>query len=295
MKMKSKKTCILACIGIVIMLCLPILVSELNNNFYAHDSSNKDFRFITIIIFILNVITAPIIVFVVIAILLVIISTCIDKEKYAFLSSLVTAYRGIKTNTSKVSIEEFLTRTIVADPNFSIEKFNASAEAVFLKLQSAFTQRDCKIARAFEKEELFNKHKAEIDEYISTNKINILEDISVLSVKTVGSDIYSYTETLTVELEVKMKDYIVDATSKAVLEGDSINYKTAIYNLIFERIIGVKTTNFSNINTTNCPNCFGELNVDLSGKCDKCGEIITTGKYDWILSNITKLNKGEKI
>ncbi len=194
---------------------------------------------------------------------------------------------GHYQTVSKVNCAEEIRKL---DPNFSEEKFKSWVGEVFVKLQSAWSQRDWKLARPFETNELFNQHKAQIEEYINNNKINVVERISIQSVRILDYKVENDREILVVELVSKMKDYIVDATSRKVIEGDSNRYWTMSYNLFFERKAGIKTTKTSNISTTNCPNCGAPTEITSSGQCEYCGSIITTGDYDWVLANI-KSNK----
>jgi len=54
----------------------------------------------------------------------------------------------------------------------------------------------------------------------------------------------------------------------------------------FLRTIGVKTNADKQLKDNKCPNCGAALQVNATGKCDYCGAVVTSGQYDWVLSEI---------
>ena len=67
----------------------------------------------------------------------------------------------------------------VSDPAFSEDAFIGWAREVFMKIQQAWNDRDWKVIRPFETQELFSQHSQQLDEYIRNNKINKVEKICV--------------------------------------------------------------------------------------------------------------------
>ena len=37
-----------------------------------------------------------------------------------------------------------------------------------------------------------------------------------------------------------------------------------------------------------CPNCGAKTQITVSGKCEYCGSVLTTGEYNWALSNLER-------
>lgn len=173
------------------------------------------------------------------------------------------------------------------DEHFSADKFNAWVREVFLKLQQAWTDRDWKKIRPFESEELFAQHNQQLDEYIRNNKINVIEKIGIKSCKLVSFAEDGDKEVVKVYLSAVMRDYVVDATSRKVLESDPNKDWYMNYILTFNRKKGVKTQEgLSNMSTTNCPNCGAPTQITSAGQCEYCGSVITTGEHDWVLTDL---------
>lgn len=182
------------------------------------------------------------------------------------------------------------------DHNFSAEKFLGWVKEVFITLQQAWTQRSWEPIRPFEKEELFRQHEMQLNEYINSGRINIIERININQAyltQYIRDKEYEY---LKVYMQVRMVDYIIDENTKAVLKGDPNKDSYLQYILTFMRKDGVKTDPaLSGKSTVSCPHCGAPTKVTSSGKCEYCGYIITTGEFDWVLSDITGVKPGTVI
>ena len=189
---------------------------------------------------------------------------------------------SIKTNTKGIADEIRQT-----DPEFSEEKFLSWTKDVFVKLQAAWTARDWKIIRPFESNELFEQHNAQLQEYINNNRINVIERLAVESADLMSHRFDGDKEIIEVYLKAVMKDYIIDATTKEVVEGNKTTDWHMKYKLTFARKNGVKThAGTSNKSTTNCPNCGAPTEITSAGQCEYCGSVITTGEHDWVLTGL---------
>lgn len=177
------------------------------------------------------------------------------------------------------------------DPAFNKEEFVAWSKNLFVKLQQAWTARDWSIIRTFETENLFEQHKNQLQGYINNNQINVMDRICVNYAHLYNYRVEGDKEILTVRLNSRMEDYIIDATTKQVIKGQKGLDKVNTYLLTFIRKNGVKTKPGTiEVNTTNCPNCGALTQITSSGKCDYCGSVITTGEYNWVLSNLQREN-----
>lgn len=170
------------------------------------------------------------------------------------------------------------------DPNFSEEKFLSWTKDLFVKLQSAWTARDFESIRTFETKDLFEQHSRQLNEYVINNKINVVERVSVSYANIVDYENDGSKEVITVRLNAKMKDYIIDSNTSKLLEGDKDRYWNMSYRLKFVRTAGKKTKLDMNASTTSCPSCGAPTNVTSSGKCEYCGNVIVTDDHDWVLS-----------
>lgn len=190
--------------------------------------------------------------------------------------------------TNQIQIENKIQAN---DPDFNKEEFIAWSKNLFVKLQQAWTARDWETIRAFETENLFEQHKSQLQGYVNNNQINVMDRICVNYAHLYNYRVEGDKEILTVRLNSRMEDYIIDATTKQVLKGQKGLDKVNTYLLTFIRKNGVKTKPGTiEVNTTNCPNCGAPTQITSSGKCEYCGSVITTGEYNWVLSNLEREN-----
>ena len=174
------------------------------------------------------------------------------------------------------------------DTNFSEEEFTQFTKDLFVRLQTCWSKREWEEMRPFETPELFEQHKTQIDGYIKSHRINVMDRIAVFY-----SEIYKYyvtndKEVIEVILNARMQDYIIDDQTQAVLQGNPQTELQNTYKLTFVRSKGVKTGEDGKgvTSTTNCPNCGAPTTVTTSGKCEFCGAVITTKEHGWSLSNL---------
>ena len=173
------------------------------------------------------------------------------------------------------------------DPAFSSEKFIGFAREVFMKIQEAWTARNWQPIRPFESETLFNQHKQQLDEYIRLGKINVVEKIAIKHCSLHAFRQDGDKEVLTVWLNAVMRDYVIDDSTKKVLESDPNRDWYMQYEMTFYRKAGLQTDPGKKGNSiTNCPNCGAPTEVTSSGQCAYCGSVITNGEHDWVLTDI---------
>lgn len=190
-----------------------------------------------------------------------------------------------KTLTDNTDIVESQIREI--DQMFSAEKFMQWSKDVFIKLQTAWMERKWENIRLLESNELFQQHSMQLQQLIDTNRINIVDKISVTHTHLNSFRQDGDKEILEMTLKAVMRDYIIDADTKKVLVGNVNQDVYMIYTLTFMRKAGMKTKEFIDEKSiTNCPNCGAVTKITSSGKCEYCRSIITTGEHDWVLSNL---------
>ena len=176
------------------------------------------------------------------------------------------------------------------DEFFNSEEFISWTKDLFVKLQEAWTARDWSTIRFFETNELFEQHQKQLQGYIDNHQINMMERICVKNAYLSNFIQSGDKDILTVVLSSKMVDYIINDETKEIIKGDKTTDRHSTYKMVFVRKTGVKTkAGESTVNTTNCPNCGAPTQITSSGKCEYCGSVITTGEFNWVLSNLEKI------
>ncbi len=187
--------------------------------------------------------------------------------------------------------DTFIERKIKAvDELFSKEQFLSFARNLFIKMQEAWTKRDWSTIRPFEMKEIFEQHQRQLQNFIDKKQINVMERICVKAAYLSSFEQTGSNDILTVVLETKMIDYIIDETTGEIIKGDKETERHSTYKMVFIRKSGIKTSEGEiKLKTTNCPNCGAPTEITSSGKCEYCGSIIVTENHDWSLANLEKI------
>lgn len=164
------------------------------------------------------------------------------------------------------------------DEAFSMADFLSAAETVFVKLQYAWTARDWESIRPFESNRLFNKHKAQLEEYIRLGRTDVMERISVNRSYAVSRVVTGEEERIAVYLEAAFNNYIIETESGKVLQGDPETRYEKRYLLTFVRTgLGAKTDASGATETIQCPHCGANVEVIRAASAEYCGAWCTRG------------------
>lgn len=199
------------------------------------------------------------------------------------------ANQSTKQNIN-INEEKIVNLIKATDELFNKDEFLAWSRDLFIKLQYAWSDRDWSIIRCFETNELFEQHSSQLERYKKNGQINKIERVSVNWAKLYSYNIEGDKEVLSVALNSKMIDYIIDEKTEKIIRGNNYENKINTYKLTFVRKKGIKTKEGNTtVNTTNCPNCGAPTEITSAGKCSYCGSVITTGEYNWVLSGLERL------
>ena len=220
-------------------------------------------------------------------IIIMVIYILTKKGKVTVPNAPTTASHGyIRDEARSKEVGEKIRET---DKFFNDEKFLSWAKTSFIKLQTAWTERDWEAIRPIESESLFEQHSKQLKGYIDRKQINKMDRISVNYAELVSYNTDNEKDTLVVALNSSMNDYIIDEVTGKVVKGDKDRRLTNTYKLTFIRKKGVLTSEGTDkVNTTNCPNCGAPTTITSSGKCEYCGAVITTGDHDWVLNGMER-------
>jgi len=185
-------------------------------------------------------------------------------------------------------ITEFIKQN---DENFDTEQFLLWAKNIFITIQTAWAQRDWEKIRTIEKEELFEQHNTQLQEYIRLGRINIMENINVIDAYLHKLVIDDNFENLTVSLRATMNDYIINEKNGKVLMGNKNEVFDTIYQMTFTRRKGIKTNLINGLIVNVCPHCGATVESASAGVCQYCGSVVHSGEFNWVLSNLESVDE----
>ncbi|MEE2812958.1 MAG: Tim44-like domain-containing protein [Verrucomicrobiota bacterium] len=180
------------------------------------------------------------------------------------------------------NLEKEIKRLEAEHPDFNRSRAQARFRHVFETLQNAWTKRDLNALRPFETDNLFQNHRYWIEEYSRQRLSNVLKKIELEKMKVVRVQSDKFYDAMTCRLWVKMIDYTVD-DSGALICGSKTKSKRFSEYWTFIRGRGVSECKH---NDKSCPSCGANLKISMSGICEYCDTKVTSGDFNWVLSEI---------
>lgn len=183
-----------------------------------------------------------------------------------------------------VNDSQSLSRIKELDPGFDEDRFISWSKEVYLKLQSAWTDKDWEAVRSLESDSLFKQHSSQLQEYIRSQTTNVLERVRVedVKIKAFYENPQGY-DSLVIILSSTLRDYIRDDESRQIIEGDPKKDLFTVYRMSFIRLHGSQTPLETEAAASDhCPNCGAPVTADAS-QCDYCGAVLKQKGSQWAL------------
>lgn len=177
------------------------------------------------------------------------------------------------------------------DPNFSEAKFLDDAANLYVRMQNCWTAKDLEPVRPHLSTELYAKSDRQLQAYRNNRQTNHVDRISVLDTRIVGCDADSVNDIITVQITARVVDYVTDDNTGAIVRGSNSKELFMTYQWTFIRTLGKTTNAEGGIDSEHCPNCGAPLDLNQSAVCQYCGATITSGDYDWVVSNIRGISQ----
>ncbi len=192
-------------------------------------------------------------------------------------------------NNSSGVIPQNLAITRSNVPDSLLEKYGLNKEQVldetyelYKNIQVAWMNFDFDTLRKSLSDELFNTYKMQLNALKVKKQKNVMSDFTRRQMAITEIEENEGLITLTVELLVAQKDYVVDE-SNHIVKGISSRKMLVHYELTF--------TMTKEKNKGKCPNCNAPLENQASSVCPYCGSTVVTKNHGLVMTK--KQNKGQ--
>ncbi|MEA2646741.1 MAG: hypothetical protein QOE92_1824 [Chloroflexota bacterium] len=95
-------------------------------------------------------------------------------------------------------------------------------------------------------------------------------------------------ERVTVGVQAQSAEHVIDLDREVVIAGNNTLRRWRC-DLVFERAAGAVSNALRGTATGSCPHCQAFDGAADDGRCRACGEHVTGGEYDWVLTRETRL------
>jgi len=176
------------------------------------------------------------------------------------------------------------------DPAFNEADFLSDCNRAFFTIQQAWTERKPEISRQVMHDGIWQQHKFQIDQYLSQQKQNVLENLAIQNTRVVSAHTDESFDTIMVRFFASCADYDIDLSNDKhkVVRGDRSIADWA-EDWVFQRKSNAVTKPNGGTMAKKCPNCGAPLDLDLAGVCKYCRAPVMSGEFDWVLTRIEQL------
>lgn len=170
------------------------------------------------------------------------------------------------------------------DSNFMEEEFESKVSHIFIMLLSSIMERDMDSVKHYLNNDIYNKYLNKVNEYIESKKIRLFDEMNVKSIDIVDYNINENEININVLLVSRYMDYFIDEDGNYI-SGTNDHRIEVNHNITLTKKKNTKELG----EIRRCPSCGHSLDINATGKCSYCNQIIDMSKYDYIITNIDNI------
>ena len=177
------------------------------------------------------------------------------------------------------------------DAGFDQEAFLERVKAVELKVQEAWSAGDMAPVRHLLSDGLTRRFSTQLLIMKQQNIRNVTADHKILKAEIFGVESDTHFDTIHVGIEAEARDAEVDASlslDEATAKARKKKLESYVEIWSFLRKPGATAKEADALLEGRCPNCGATLTAAQSTRCDHCKALVNSGRYDWVLAEITQ-------
>lgn len=208
------------------------------------------------------------------------------KEKAQYSRIQQAGNRNLAQKQTPAAMQKALADLTSRDPGFQGSEFTSKAVKAFMEIQEAWCGHDLSKVKRFISDGVHERFSLQIHMQKEQGIRNTMENISVHGCEIVSVQSDRHFDTVHVKITASARDSDVDLKTGRKIRD---NYSgTFVEYWSFLRKPGVQTLEGKGLVEGVCPNCGAALTLSESGHCEYCDAVVTSGEYDWVLSEITQ-------
>lgn len=177
------------------------------------------------------------------------------------------------------------------DADFNESAFKEKISNLYVQFQNAWQAKNLETLRPYLTDTTFAQYERQLNHYREEGRTNRIEKIAVLSVELKGWRQENNKDEIVATVKTRIVDYVVDEKTGKIVEGSDKVDKFMEYEWTLERSSSVHTYAQEGTTEQRCPNCGGILNINQTAKCPYCRRVVTTDKFNWLVSTIKGISQ----
>ncbi|MBQ4464875.1 MAG: TIM44-like domain-containing protein [Oscillospiraceae bacterium] len=178
------------------------------------------------------------------------------------------------------------------DPGFEPEEFKEKLSNLYVQFQNGWQDKNIASLRPYLSDAMYAQMDRQLETYRQKNQTNHVERISVLGVELCGWKQSPTDDVIIAELRTRIVDYVTDDNTGVIVRGSDSQEKFMTYEWTLIRTRGQQTQKGAAGTTgQTCPHCGAHIDINHTAVCEYCGSVLTTDKFDWVVSNIKGISQ----
>lgn len=194
--------------------------------------------------------------------------------------------RNLNQTQDAVATQTALANIKQRDPQFTASALIKKSNTAFLEIQQAWSDQDLSRVRRFISDGVNERFSLQINMQKKQDIRNKMEDVQVIATEIISIESDSHFDSIHLKITAKARDTDVNLTTGKKIRDNFSG--TFVEYWSFLRKPGVQTLAGKGLVEGVCPNCGAPLELADSGRCKYCDAVVTSGEYDWVLSEITQ-------
>lgn len=173
---------------------------------------------------------------------------------------------------------------LAKDPKFDRAAFEARVRAAFLAVQTAWNARDLSGVRHLLSDGTHERFSALLALNDAQGMRNRTENLQIEAAEIEGLTCGSVYDLITVRFNASCRDLDLKLSGE-ILRDESTNFTEG---WTFVRRASAASIP-KGLMEGNCPSCGAGISLNEVTACAHCAALVTSGEYDWVLSEITQV------
>lgn len=171
------------------------------------------------------------------------------------------------------------------DPAFSVGDLLAEARELFFNLEQSRTMMDPSAVRPYLTDALWQAEVLRAEGALRGGRHQVRAFLDIKSMLLIEAVSDGGGDRLVIRIMAQSADHLIDTRLGQVISGDD-QLRLWSEDMVLTRRPGLVSNPLGGIQVHDCPSCGASFNVDDKGRCHSCGQHVTAGEFDWILSEI---------
>lgn len=184
------------------------------------------------------------------------------------------------------STPEWLKLIHQSDPEFNWERFQQRLEKAFRCIQSSWCNQDLKPMRPFVSDGIYERFSLQIDEQRFMgyrDQVEVLEWHPVRIIQVTNEGPF---QSMTVHIGAVITDFRIDRDGGHYARSQKPFACSECWTLIRTR--ECRSNEKDGLIESQCPNCGASIAMNMHIQCEYCQAVLRSGRYDWVLAEITQ-------